>query len=320
MTSLKQPLLIALTCLISSCNVATIQAADTGQPPTIPPVLQGNSHRLTYLGKEEIPAFEIDGLPARVHTQGIYLTKKSLYVTGRLERTPKRAFFFRFDRDNLSHVEFLDITPSPSKKQGIKTGQDHPGGFDYDGKSFWIPVAVSRPHSSTTVIRVHTPIDALLADAVSELAFVVDDHIGALAVDQKNGSVIGANWNTKVIWQWNTDGTIREQTPREKLFPGHPNWGLAVQDWKYLANGTILASGYDKDPCRDKTKSRAVLDWLDIRQHKLLDRIRIIGPDRGSDSLTREGMALFNSELFLLPGDLGDSAILYRYRIETIAE
>ncbi len=309
--------LFGLFCLSES---HLLSAADRRQDLAAPQVLRGRKHQLTYQSQIKIPAFEIDGLPARIHTQGIYVTKNSIYVTGRLERIPKRALFLRFDRNDLSQVEFLDITPTPNAKQHIEAGLDHPGGFDYDGLSFWIPVAISKPHSSTAIIKVHSLLDTSLANATTELAFVLGDHFGALAVDRKNKRIFGANWDTQVIAVWDTKGTVLERIPRDQLIHANSNWALAVQDWKCLSGSTILAGGKDKDPRREKSQSRAVLDWIDIEQHQLLDRIRIIDPDGKSQTLTHEGMALYKNDLFLLPGDLGDSATIYRYRLEVLPE
>jgi len=64
---------------------------------------------LHYIDRQSLPNFEIGGRPARIHTQGLFVTDRYYYVTGRLERNPKRPLLVRFDRANLSVVEHVDL-------------------------------------------------------------------------------------------------------------------------------------------------------------------------------------------------------------------
>ena len=303
--------MVSFSQLLSSLCVLSILVSTStsldGAEPTIQ-TIHGKSHRLAYLGKTKIPNIKIDGTIARIHTQGIYVTDNSIYVTGRLEREPKRALFLRFDRSNLSQFEYLDITPNQ------KT-QDHPGGFDYDGQAFWIPIAVSKPHSTTSVYQITTRLDRPLSEATPQLAFLVDDHIGAIAVNATSKQITGANWDTKAIYRWQYDGILLSQTPREQLIKNNMHWALAVQDWKFLPSNQIVASGYDKSSTRKAHEPKTTIDWLDLGQRRLVDRIRLTDPHQ-RESLTREGMTIHNNELYLLPGDLGEDAVLYQYRVE----
>ena len=90
-----------------------------------------------------------------------------------------------------------------------------------------------------------TPLDAPLVDVKTEIVFLVDDHIGALTFNPSTGNLYAANWDTRIISVWRPDGSLLERIPREKLFNAHPRWSLAIQDWKSLSTGTILASGFD---------------------------------------------------------------------------
>jgi len=283
-------------------------------------VLRGKKYQLVYAGAEKLPNFEIDGKLAQIHTQGIYVTQLSLYVTGRLEREPKRALLLRFDRANLKLLEYLDITPDANTK-GVEKGLlDHPGGFDYDGTCFWIPVAVSKRRSATAIVKIGTKLDSQLAKTSAEIAFVLDDHIGALAFDRQQNRLYGANWNTKSVYVWQRDGKLLKRIPREELLTGQPEWSLAVQDWKGMGEGVVLAGGLDKSPLRKRSQPRAVLQWIDLSKRQPLDTLRLPSPSSEAHSMTREGMAFFDEHLFLLPGDLGEDAVLYRYRVETADE
>jgi hypothetical protein len=283
-------------------------------------VFRGQTYQLEYAGAEKLPNFEIEGQPAKIHTQGIYLTNQSLYVTGRLERNPKRALLLRFNRSNLKLKEYLDITPS-ADTPGIKPEpHDHPGGFDYDGNCFWIPVAISRRHSATVVVKICTTLDSPLTRQLIKTAFLVDDHIGAIACDRAHNRLAGANWDTKAVYLWHSDGMLIKRISREELIQKQPDWSLAVQDWKGLTDGILLAGAVDKGPLLQQSQSRAVIQWIDIPKRRVLDTIRLPRPSPEAHRQTREGMAFFDGQLFLLPGDLGEDAILYRYRIESASQ
>ena len=109
--------------------------------------------QLKYLSRKLIPNFEIENQPARIHTQGLWVTKEHFFVTGRLERSPRRALFLRFERNDLNKVEYVDITPAFGSSDNKVTLLDHPGGFDFDGRSFWIPVAISKPGSKSIILK-----------------------------------------------------------------------------------------------------------------------------------------------------------------------
>jgi len=267
---------------------------------------------LELISREKLPNFRIDGREAKIHTQGLFATQRHYYVTGRLERPPKRPLLLRFRRDDLSRVEFLDLTPA-GDAQPAAGSLDHPGGFDFDGESFWIPVAVSRPRSPTAVVRVRHRPDHPLDETLAETVFRVDDHIGAIAFDRKQKLIIAANWDTKAVLLLRTDGSLVERIPREQLLTDNPAWALAVQDWKSLGNGRVLAGGIDKSPDRDRG-SRAMIEILDIPNRRRIVRLRLNPPDESMGWLTREGLARWGDEVLFLPGDLGSNAEIFHYR------
>jgi len=315
---IRNLLLIAFLCLAQPLfSQAAEQKVDSED--ALPQVLRGQKYQLEYAGEKKLPNFQIDGEPAQIHTQGIYVTKQSLYVTGRLERKSRRALLLRFARPNLELAEYLDITP-PVDTKGTSAGHlDHPGGFDYDGTCFWIPVAVSQRQSSTAIVKIRTKLDSELTNVSFETAFVLNDHIGALAFDRKRDRLFGANWDTKLVYVWQRDGKLLKRIPREELLEGQPKWSLAVQDWKGMSEGILLAGGLDKSPLRNPSQPRAVVQWIDLSKRQTLDTIRLPSPSLEAHSMTHEGMAFFEQQIFLLPGDLGEDAALYRYRVESVS-
>jgi hypothetical protein len=159
----------------------------------------------------------------------------------------------------------------------------------------------------------HKP-DWPLSEASAEAAFRLADHLGAIAFDREQKLIIGANWDSLVLSILRTDGTLVEQIPRDHLVQGEPGWAMAVQDWKSVGAGQILAGCIDKSPTRDASLSNAVIELLDIRQRRRLAQVRLPAPEEGAGPVTREGLAVSGDRLFLLPGDLGSHVAIYRYR------
>lgn len=279
------------------------------------PACAGDGLEIACKRREPLPAFEYEGKPARIHTQGLFATDRHYYVTGRLETPPKRPLLVRFQRDDTQQVEVLDLSPGTADaSDGV--GVDHPGGFDSDGRSFWIPVAVSRPHSSTVVVRVPHEPDRSLSELPVEAVFRVDDHLGAIAFDREAKLIFAANWDTRQILVYRTDGALVERIRREDLVAGDPGWALAVQDWKSLGNDLILAGGIDKSPQRDRRVSPSVIEVLDIPGRRRVARVHLDPPEHGRGPLTREGLARLGDTLLFLPGDLGRDAAIFHYQSE----
>ena len=105
----------------------------------------------------------------------------------------------------------------------------HPGGMDFDGTAFWIPCAEYRPDSTTTVYRLQ-PGDG------PEVAFAVDDHIGALARCGPDGDLIGWSWGSRHFYRWTVDGHLRAARVNPAFFVDH-------QDCQWLDSGHLLCGG-----------------------------------------------------------------------------
>jgi len=270
--------------------------------------------RLVFSGRDPLPEFEMAGRRARVHTQGLYVTDSHDYVSGRLEAEPKRALLIRFERQAPRRVSHVDITPRDHSDNGSFPLLDHPGGFDFDGESFWIPVAESRPHSRTVVVKFPHRTDIPFAAQEAVKAFSVDDHIGAVAFNRATGRVYGANWDTKMVYLWHPDGTLIQRVAHDQLVQDDPDQALAVQDWKALDHGLVLAGGVDKSPMRPLFASTAVAALLDIPGRQRIAYSRLPNPPHRDLQLAHEGMATHGESVFFLPADLGRDAEVYRYR------
>ena len=94
----------------------------------------------------------------------------------------------------------------------------------------------------------------------------------------------------------------------------YSKWGLAVQDWKSIGENRILAGGVDKSPDRDRSQPRAVVELIDIESRRRIAQTRLPTPARAREPVTREGLAIFNNRVFLVPADIGRGAEILRYR------
>jgi len=201
----------------------------------------------------ELPALRLDGVAATAHTQGLEIVGKEFYVTARRDDVrPQRALLLK-TAPGRRDWEVWDITPSAAS--GETASLNHPGGMQSDGQRLWIPLAESRRHGRS-LIRVF-PLAVLSKGRppLPELEFLVEDHIGAVAVSAARKVVIGASWDTERVYVWDLGGRLQrilEGVELEGRGLGAVNGtggraGLAVQDWKLQGKG-LFASGLLKIP------------------------------------------------------------------------
>lgn len=290
--------------LIAIIFTAILLNAHDVLPAAEPELTSGSCGTLKYLWAKELSGIKINGRAIRVHLQGLFVTKTHFFVTGRLETSPRRALLLRIDRSDSKNVEHLDITFSRRGSSPHVQRLDHPGGFDCDGKQLWIPVSASKPRSPTVVVRVPLDGDGAFCERPRDVAFEIDDHIGALAIDAESNRLYGANWDTRLIYVWGLDGVCVRKIARDQFIKADPAWYLAVQDWKHIGDGLILASGIDRSKRPSKTGSRSVVELLDLRRGVCLRRICLSRRPESDHCMTREGMAFCGDRLFMLPGDI----------------
>ena len=274
---------------------------------------------ISFIESQPISNIEIDGRAAHIHTQGIFVDKQHIYVTGRLENKPKRPLFLRFDRKNPASFSFIDLNVGDDRLSNAQL--DHPGGFDFDGECFWIPVAKSNPSGPSAIIRIKKDLQTPFESWKPKLAFIVDDHIGAIASQSKTGLLLGANWDTKQIYEWSIDGKLLSRTERSRWAADDPNWALAVQDWKYAGvdglnpQTVLVAGGLDKSPLRDAALPKSVVEIFD-KERESIARVHVSAVDEFRGHMTNEGLCVLNGDtLCLLPADIGHDAKLYFFKI-----
>lgn len=265
--------------------------------------------RFEFAGADALPSVEVNGELATIHTQGLVVTDDHYWVTGRCELVPHRALLLRYPRKDLQNCEFVDITPPQIDGETL----DHPGGFDMDSSGrLWIPLSTSHARGPSMICRYAIKPAARLEPLRPDVAFKVDDHIGAVCLADMD-SLFGANWDTELVYRWSTVGRLISVQRREQ-FVDASEWRLAVQDWKsfgYHQQTMIIAGGIDQSG----VSPRGMVQIIDAFKGRIYETHRL--PDRRDVArpLTNEGLAVHNSTLYLLPEDIGRDAKVLRFKI-----
>ncbi|HOJ60871.1 MAG TPA: DUF6454 family protein [bacterium] len=201
------------------------------------------------------------------HVQGIAVDELHLWLTS-VHRQDKTGFLHKYNRQTGALIRHTSVHENE---------RYHPGGIALEGDSLWIPVAAYSREGSSSIEQRDT-------DTLERRGrFFVDDHIGCLAVTEKE--IIGANWDARVFYFWDHAGVLikKVENPLDARY----------QDMQCV-NGILIASGLEG--------GRGVVDWLSVPDLKLLKRIEGGKTNRGIHYMN-EGMAVFNNQLFLLPED-----------------
>jgi len=202
------------------------------------------------------------------HVQGIDLDTRVVWVTS-VDAPNRRGFLQEFSLSSGKLLRQVELT---------RGERFHPGGIAADRESLWVPIAEYRRESSSVVQR------RSKRTLEVEFEFAVADHIGCVAV---SGEVlIGGNWDSRQFYVWDHRGKLIRKiaNPTEN----------AYQDLKFAA-GRIVASGL-------LPGGVGAIDWLEYPSLRLIQRLDAGKTDHGV-TYTREGMAIRNGRLFLLPED-----------------
>jgi len=271
-----------------------------------------------------LPALRVNGQPAKAHTQGLEIKSGKYYVTARREDVlPKRALLLRTDA-RRADWDVWDITAVDAR--GL-TRLDHPGGIQSDGERLWIPVAESKPKTSS-LIRIFS-IAGLIAGQPAKAAFEfpVSDHIGAVAVSAARKLVFGANWDTETVYVWDFEGRLERRLNGAELearglgVVSGPNGraGLAVQDWKLLGD-RLFASGLFRGPgVKSEAPQSRLMSLTDFPGPGLQWRSSPLPKQNGTE-LAREAMAISDGVVYFLPGDLGASNRMFRVSLAELVK
>ena len=274
----------------------------------------------------ELPPLHINGNPAQAHTQGLLVHQNGFFVTARRDDVnPRRSLLLwlqcnpKDPKENCcvskkSWTKVWDITPTsqPANWSGIL---DHPGGFDSDGENLWIPISQSRRNGKTMLRKfsIRSLIDE--DDATPSDSIIINDHIGAVAVSHTPKRLFAANWDTMIAYELSVDAKLIQHYKRNMFIQNLPNWSIAVQDWK-VHKGYLVVSGLDKSSKFLGSRPRSVIQLINAETRKITAELRL--PRRESGNFAREGMAVFDGYIWLLPDDLKEENKLYRFQFNEL--
>ncbi|MBA3975984.1 MAG: hypothetical protein C0504_17395 [Candidatus Solibacter sp.] len=212
------------------------------------------------------------------HVQGIALVGGRFLVTS-VDRPGREGWLMEFDGDG-KRVRDLKIHDG---------AMYHPGGFDADGESVWIPVAEYRPKSRSVIQRR----SAASFEVMS--SFAVPDHIGAVAVG--GDRLYLANWDARTIYEYSFDGRLIRARANPTAY--------RFQDLK-MRDGVLAGAA----PAGDGEKGGGAVVWMDP-ETLAVTGVRPVGrTDRGTP-LVQEGIELRDGRVYLLPEDTPSRVFVY---------
>ena len=274
-----------------------------------------------------LPSFNINGKPAKAHTQGLLVHQNGFFVTARRDDIdPRRSLLLWLScnpnnqKENCNEgkkawTKIWDITPN-SQPDSWSGSLDHPGGFDSDGQNLWIPISQSRRDGQTMIRKFSIRSLIEKGDATATQIITINDHIGAIAVSHSPKRLFGANWDTLLTYEFSLDGNAVQHYERNSFIRNFPDWSIAVQDWK-VHDEFLIASGLDKTSKLLAGHSRSLIQLINLKTRQIIAELRL--PRRHeSGNFTREGMAVFGEHIWLLPDDLGEENKLYRFPLNEL--
>jgi hypothetical protein len=269
----------------------------------------------------QLPALRINGEPAKAHTQGLEVIAGKYYATARRDdKQPRRALLLRTDAQS-AEWDSWDITPLDS--QGALTPLDHPGGMQGEGDQFWIPLAESKRNGRSLIRRYHLSQIVPGRTLKPDFEFSVDDHIGALAISAERKWILGANWDTQVVYLWDFEGRLQQTFHAGDLSVrglgvisgAGGRAGLAVQDWKIVGD-RLFASGLFRGPGPRSSQSRLV-SFTKFAEAEF-QSVSVDLPKQNGTELAREAMSIADDHAYFLPEDLGATNRLFRVSLDEL--
>ena len=214
------------------------------------------------------------------HVQGVDVDHQRVWVTS-VDSAARKGFLQEFSRETGALLKTIEVQDG---------NLFHPGGIAADETSLWMPVAEYTRNSSALIQRRNKQTLDL------EFQFAVPDHIGCIAVSDQ--FLVGGNWDSRDFYIWDHEGKLVRKVPSTT--------SNAYQDLKF-DSGYLVASGL-------LTDRSGAIDWIEFPSMKLARRVNAGKTDRGQ-MFTREGMAIRDGQLLLLPED--DSSRLFFFQLRT---
>jgi len=202
------------------------------------------------------------------HVQGIDIEGGRLWLTS-VDKGKRKGYLQEFSAESGELLRSVEVG------EGVRF---HPGGIAAAGDAIYVPVAEYKRNSTSVIQRRSKWTLAVEAE------FSVPDHIGCVAF--VNGSLVGANWDSRDFYVWDLKGNLLRKAPNPT--------SNGYQDLKF-SGGQLVGGGVLPD-------HSGAIDWLEYPSLTLMRRIPAGRTDWGV-LYTNEGMAILDKRLFLLPED-----------------
>lgn len=212
------------------------------------------------------------------HVQGVALVEGRFVVTA-VDRKAQKGWLMEFDGEGRRMRE----------AQIHDGAMYHPGGFDVDGESLWIPVAEYRPKSRSVIQRRSLGTMELIS------SFAVPDHIGAVATGSDR--LYLADWDARRIYEYSFDGKLIRVRDNPTAY--------RFQDLK-LRYGVLVGAA----PAAKGEAGGGAVVWMDPETLQVTGVRRVGRTDRGVP-LVQEGIELRDGRVYLLPEDTPSRLFVY---------
>ncbi len=222
------------------------------------------------------------------HVQGIAFSKENLFLSA-VDKEEKVGYLFKINPKNYHLLAQLKM----------KIGNIfHPGGISFSKGYIYLPLAGYKPHTSSIIFK----IDPKTMEPVN--AFVVNDHIGAVATDGSK-FIFGMNWDAREMYIWDINGKFLKKIPNKR--------NIAYQDIEY-ANGILYCSGIQIHTLWGGTVDLYRFDEnnLTLTLEKSIPMPQL--KRNKIRSIASEGMTLKDGYLYFIPEDFPQSR-LYRVKV-----
>ena len=242
-----------------------------------------STHAQTAIPVEQLDQQHVDH--ETHHVQGLAVSNGSYWISS-VDRQAKKGYVYHLDRATAKVTHTRELTFGK---------QFHPGGIELTSEALCVPVAEYRPRSTTTIVKLDPTTLATRA------SFTVEDHIGCIA-RVGGGELLAANWDARIFYRLSLTGQIleRQDNPRP----------TAYQDLKAYGD-LIVGCGTEKID----GSATPVVDLFDAKTLRLTKRLSPQGALRsGGVNFCREGCAVFDGSLFLMPED-GPHTTIYRFAL-----
>lgn len=236
------------------------------------------------------------------HTQGMYKVGDKFYVSSveiieKTERYPaqEKLQYGEFDRSPGKGKGWLfefDLSGTLLRKVQLGEGNMyHPGGIDFDGRYFWIPVAEYRPNSRSLLYKVD------IKSFLPEIITSVPDHIGGLVYRPQTNTLYGMSWGSRDFYAWPLPSIENQNLVVSDVAHTNPLFNIDYQDCQYVIENAMLCAGLKKFNTPTGTVSVGGLSLLSLDDFSIQRHLPISEYIQESGVLSSE-LVLTNNAFF----------------------